>query len=913
MGAKSKSELGMIKTRERVYKEIAKSPRDLVTLRDLLVKKKVVDSGNKFDKAVAMLKEQGRISVKSGFVMALPEQIKHGTFVAHGKSGYVLIDGDSRQFAIYPEDSEGYRSNERVNIAFTDDGRVRKPFIVSKYETDEPSLRDELPKNDTSLVLGRVVKRSHDELVFIPNDKSRFTQNIMILNPKNSLTQYQDKICLMKLTEGEKGDLAAMGIITEIKGDAGNPIHEYEAIAEAHGANMSWSDEAVEEEMKNIPTEVDLSGVCLVDEQGKVLAGEGDKIVDLRHLDFATVDPATCKDMDDAIYSTYDEDGNLVVYTAVANVSKYVDLNSEIGKRYLMAGFTTYAPNRAYNILPPQLSTGICSLNPNVDRLALVMKTVIDEKTGLPKSSKIMDAVIESKEKYSYEQAQAIVDEKPMQLEELKAKCSEGKLSKEEQVVLNKKASDILWKGFNRRNLIKFETKDEYDVIFNDDYSDIVDIKEGENCAYHKVIEAFMLTANEATAEFAKEKHLSNIYRVHQMPDENKEAQASEFFSFLGIPFDGDLSPRGLQKVIASVKGSHREKIVNNFLVRMQSRAKYSSSTSPSSVEYVKKDFSQRKGGAIAGAKSSKFEKTLRSHSEGMENISHFGLQSKAYSHSTSPIRRIADYVTHYNILAYIKGKTPIDEKTVEEIAAWANEMQDANKSAEREFQEVNSAIYCEGHLGEIMKGYISGFRWISEVVGSAGGVDNLGVIVENESKGIRALIPAVEVLPSNARNVCFSKFGSAIISKVTGKPVIKLCEEVAFKIQSANRITREVSATTDLEREINSQSEDALSFDRRITFPFKQSANPTLTAKRQRMLQGEAYDSKYENSGEYKEQLNDQRGKKFQSTSEKRVGMKMDGQEAINAERKAGQQYKHKKHERKMQDKEIIDEDENF
>jgi len=178
MGAKSKSELGMIKTRERVYKEIAKSPRDLVTLRALLVKKKVVDSGNKFDKAVAMLKEQGRISVKSGFVMALPEQIKHGTFVAHGKSGYVLIDGDSRQFAIYPEDSEGYRSNERVNIAFTDDGRVRKPFIVSKYEAEEPSLRDELPKNDTSLVLGRVVKRSHDELVFIPNDKSRFTQNI---------------------------------------------------------------------------------------------------------------------------------------------------------------------------------------------------------------------------------------------------------------------------------------------------------------------------------------------------------------------------------------------------------------------------------------------------------------------------------------------------------------------------------------------------------------------------------------------------------------------------------------------------------------------------------------------------------------------------------------------------------------
>lgn len=897
MNASRAKELKSIKTRERVYREIACSPKDLVTLRAFMVKKHLVDSGNKFDKAVEMLKTSGRVIVKGGLVMANPKDIKTGIFVVRGKSGYVLIDGDSRQFAIGRENSEGYNSNERVNIGFLENGDKKEPFIVSRQvEKEEKTFRDDVPLQDSSLVVGRVTKVSHDELVFIPNSKN-FTKNVIILNAKKTLAKYQDKICVMKITENEKAGLPASGIITEIKGEAGNPIAEYDAIAESHGANMSWSGEALVKEIENIPSEVDLSGYTLVDESGKVIkAGGSQKIVDLRELGFATVDPATCKDMDDAIYSTYDDEGRLVVYTAVANVTKYVDLESEIGKKYIQGAFTVYAPNKAYNILPPELSTGICSLNPNVDRLALVIRSVIDEKSGLPIESTIMDAVINSKEKYSYEGAQKICDSNSdVRLDDLKKKIFAGEiLTKDEQVILNSKVSDILWRGFNKRNLIKFDTKNEYDVEFNSDFSDILDINAQPHIPYHKVIESFMLTANEAAAEFTKKHGLPNIYRVHDEPSEDKLAQAHEFFGFLNIPFDGDLSPRGITKIVSSVKGTSKEKVVNNFLVRMQSKAKYNNSTNPKSAQFIKSesDFKGRKARAMATIKkNAEFLESL----ENMENISHFGLQSRHYSHTTSPIRRLPDYVTHKNILAYLNGEKLIDEKTVLEIAQWANEMQDANDQAEREFNEVNSAIYCEGHIGEVMRGKITGFKKLID----AGSVDinDIMVIVENEDKGIRVQIPASEVLPRGAKNVAISMFGSAIVNKSNSKPLVRLCEEVAFKITRANRITREAFASTDLEKELDNSSQEQIIDSGYLASDEKIVCNPALSAKRQRMLNNVVFNKAYVNSPEAQEEMFESRGRKHKGKVSSELGIEdVKGDEAYKTNKHASIKYRSRK-----------------
>jgi len=910
MNNKKSKDFKFIKTREKVYKEIAKKPQDLTTLRTYMVKKHLVDSGNKFDKAISMLKESGRIVLKAGNISLTPQSVKTGVFVLRSKGGYVLLDGDNKQYAIKRENSEGFNSNERVNIVFSDENGHLEPFIVSKAEkTSEKSIRDDLPVQDSELILGRVTKVSHDELIFIPNDR-RFTRNIMILNPKTDMAKFQDKICLMRIGDREKNGIPATGYIVEIKGEAGNPISEYDAIAENAGANMSWSSEKLEKEISEIPSEVDLTDKVLVAESEKTIQRGEDEVVDLRNLAFTTVDPATCKDMDDAIYSTYDEKGRLVVYTAVANVTKYVDLNSEIGKRYIQGGFTVYAPNKAYNILPPQLSTGICSLNPNVDRLAFVVKSVINEKTGQPISSTIMDAVICSQEKYSYERAQEICDENPdINMENLKKKILAGeKLAKEEQVIMNSKTADILWKGFKKRNSISFETRNEYDVHFNDDFSDIVDITAQQHIPYHKVIEAFMLTANEATAKFCLDNNIPNIYRVHDMPNEDKLAMAYEFFGYLDIPFDGDLTPMGIKRIINNVSGSRKEKVVNNFLVRLQSKAKYNNSPNPKGGELVvNRDKSDKSKTSTISVSRQQLREQIEESMQYMENISHFGLQSKHYSHTTSPIRRISDFVTHKNILSYIHEKEMIDEKTVLEIAQWANQMQDAVDQAEREFDDLNSAIYCENHIGEVMRGTVCSFKKLKE--GKDMTASDILVLIEDEEKGVKVQIPASEILPNETKNVTISMYGSAIVNKNNSNALVRLCDEITFKLVKSDRITREVSGTTNLEKEIDNSEYD-YEFD--VSDYEKAVANPQLSAKRQRMLNKVRYNGEYTNSIEFKDETNAKRGKKHKERLIARTGIEeIDDRQAFIENHKANIKYKNRKNELRTVDYEY--EEENF
>ena len=439
MGSKREQKEFLIK--ERVFKAIAVKSGDLFTVQEWLLKYKVADSRTKIRKAIDSLVQEGRLIIEGKNISINRAEIKK----ARLSSGYLYFDGDSHRYYIDRDDTKGIKGNSNVLVSFYNkyiNGRsVKVPFVIKEDEATNQSGKED------EVVYGRVVKTSHDELIFFANDKKRYRNPLFILNDKRTIAKYQDKICTMRVISDEKGSQG--GILLEIKGEAGNPIAEYDAIAESHGAIMSFSDPLVQAEIEKLPTEVDLTGknLCLEQDYEEMRKVKNNVVVDLRNLQFTTTDPATCKDMDDAIYSTIDKNGNIVVYTAVANVTKYVKLNSEIGRRYIKAGFTTYAPNKAYNILPPELSTNICSLNPNVDRLALVIKTTLN-KDGEPIESTIMDAVIKSKQKYSYEEAQAIVDSVDISKEDLRGKIQSGEvLTLDEQVIMNKVASDLLWKG----------------------------------------------------------------------------------------------------------------------------------------------------------------------------------------------------------------------------------------------------------------------------------------------------------------------------------------------------------------------------------------------------------------------------------------------------------------------------------
>ena len=756
------------------------------TMRKVLLTKGKIPAKNKFQTAFEGLVALGKLTLNGENVSINPSVLDIGLLQKNGEKYFVVTPKSKKHFEISKSVASGYKTGDLLDVVI--EPTQQKAFVMGKSKKEKSSAETK-PKetkkktvtiDNENLVLGRVVKISHDELVFIPNKKSIPSRQIPILNNKDEYSSFQDKLCIMNLTDINAPLLG--GHIIDVKGDAGNPIHEYDAIAESYGGIMSWTGENIENEIAKIPTTVSIDSTKLISEEDASWNQKGN-VVDLRHLPFVTVDPATCKDMDDAIYSTFDGNGDVVCYTAVANVTKYVDLNSEIGERYMNAGFTIYAPNKAYNILPTKLSTGICSLNPNEDRLAFVVKTVIDKSNGSVKSSNIYDAVINSKQKYSYEQAQEVVNflDGDGSKEYLQYKAAIGEdFSLEEQLLMNYYAGQTIKVGFDQRKMIRFVSNKEREIIFDDGLQDVVDIKTLPHLQYHEIIEAFMITANESTAKYAKDNNLDNIFRVHDQPNPRKVDRADEFFSLLGIEFDGDLSAQGTRTLIELIKDTSSEEAVNKFLIKMQSRAVYSDHLYS--------------------------EKTNSSDWLG-DKISHYALQSPHYSHTTSPIRRVPDYITQYNILANMHGTKPLPAYKIQKVVEIANQRQLEVDQAEKDFEDISSVIYCEKHIGELMHGRVSKLRFASP---EEGYTDDIVVIVKNEEKGISVEIPLSQILGRTTEDCGLSEQHCAVYNG-RGDIVLTLCKPIDFYIDKADRKTMIVVGKTNKElvksAEIKSQN----------------------------------------------------------------------------------------------------------
>ena len=769
----------LIKGMSAIYKYVYENPGvhgDV--LRKQMINKGKIASKEKFSRLFESLLSLGKLTMNGEFVSVNPKIISLGILQKNGNESFIVTPNSKKHLPVQKSIASGYSSGDVLDLVVEFSGKDSRVIVIGKSnkklepkQKPKPEVKQFSHLNNDNLVLGRVVKLNHDDLVFIPNKKSILTRQIPILNAKDEQSAFQDKICVMNLEDINTPLLG--GHIVAVKGDAGNPIHEYDAIAESYGAVMGWDDTIIKSEIAKIPTSVDIDSLSLISE-AEADFKQKDAVVDLRNIPFATVDPATCKDMDDAIYSTINEEGDFVCYTAVANVSKYVDLNSEIGRRYVNGAFTIYAPNKAYNILPTELSTGICSLNPDEDRLAFVVKTVIDKTTGKAKESKIYDAVIKSRHKYSYEDAQQIVDYLDVDgaKDYLKYKALVGEeLLPEEQILMNYYAAQAIKTGFEQRRMIRFNGNKEREIIFDEDLDDVVDIKIIPHLFYHEVIEAFMITANEATAKFAKDNKLDNIYRVHDEPNPRKLERANEFFDILGIDFDGDLSAQGTRNLIDLIRNSSQEEVVNNFLIKMQSRAIYSDHLYSEKHDEVAEEWSG-------------------------EQISHFALQSPHYSHTTSPIRRIPDYLTQYNILAKMHGTKPISLGKIQDVVEIANRRQLEVDQAEKDFEDISSVIYCEKHIGEKMTGRITKIRYTSP---DEGYEDEIVVIVKNEENGVSAEIPLSQILGRPTLDCSLSEQCCAVYDG-RGNIVVTLCKPLEFIIEKADRKTMIVVGRTNKE-----------------------------------------------------------------------------------------------------------------
>ena len=764
-----------------IYRYLAKHPNThRNTVRNELKKKGKINSKTKFSIILESLIKSSRIDVVYRENIALnPRIVKIGILQRNNDGYYVVTPNSKIHFPVEKSVASSYKVGDILNVVIekNTDG-IQTAIVLSinqktkiephyTHETIEQNENNSPKEMDPNVVLGRVVKISHDNLVFIPNKKSFTTRQFPILNNKEELSSFQDKICTMKLIDIDAPLLG--GHITDVKGDAGNFIHEYDAIAEHYGAIMSWEGEEIEKEISELPNKVDVSKLDLISEEDAPHLQKG-HVVDLRNLNFVTIDPATCKDMDDAIYSTIDENGDIVCYTAVANLSKFFKLHSEIGRRYTRAAFTIYAPNKAYNIAPSKLATGVCSLNPNEPKQAIVFKTILDKHTGQVKNSAIYDALIESRHKYSYEDAQSIVDNmQEVTREMLEEKISTNQaLTDDEQILMNSFAAQTIQAGFNNRRMLQFVSNKDRRIVFDQDQTKIEDIKQVPHLATHKLIENFMLTANETAAKYARDNNLNIVYRVHDAPNPKKVDRATEFFDILGIEFDGDLSAQGTTALLELIKDTANEEIINNFLIKMQSRALYSDHLYSSKKDDNENDW--------VG-----------------EKISHYALQSPHYCHSTAVIRRLADYVVHHNILAHIHGTNPISKDSISKIVEILNQRQIEIDQAEKDFEDISSVMYCEEHIGEKLHGRITKFRYASPEEGYQ---DEIIVIVKNQEKGINVEIPLSQVIGQPSYDFDLSGQRCAVYDK-KGNAILTICKPLDFIIEKADRKSMTVVGKT--------------------------------------------------------------------------------------------------------------------
>jgi ribonuclease R len=393
--------------------------------------------------------------------------------------------------------------------------------------------------------------------------------------------------------------------------------------------------------------------------------------VDLRNMPTVTIDGETARDFDDAV-SLRREGDNCRLWVSIADVSNYVRPGSALDRDAYLRGTSVYFPDRCIPMLPERLSNGICSLNPNVDRLTMTAEMLFDRNGGILESS-FYPSIIKSSARLTYTIVkQIIVDSDPEMMDKHRPLTP---------MLLDMKELALCLQAMRRkRGSIDFDLPEPEVIIGLTGQTEGI-IRAERNLA-HQLIEEFMLAANEAVATWITGRGIPFLYRIHENPDPAKLINFQEFIYGFGYEFElvaERVNPADLQRLLVQAEGRPEERMLNYALLRCMKQARYSA-----------------------------------------ENLGHFGLASQCYCHFTSPIRRYPDLVVHRILRAALVLEGQKDGKKVQrelstatsrlgEIAEHTSKRERVAMEAERDVVELKKVQFMQQHLGEEFNGFITG------------------------------------------------------------------------------------------------------------------------------------------------------------------------------------------------------------
>ncbi len=577
------------------------------------------------------------------------------TLHALADDGKIVRKGTQFSYRSAPEEATGRLTVHPQGYGFVlVEGRATDLFVPpdamkNALDGDTVEVKIQSPPGDQrpEAAVVRVVSRGRSQVVgtfklrgksgVVKPDEPRFRYDVFVGPEGIGAAKDGDKV-IVSLDQFEKGEIMPSGRILQVLGHSDDPEVRVLALALALDVRSDFPEEALAES-EALPD-------TIADEEIK-------RRLDLRQSRIFTIDPVDAKDFDDAIHVTPLENGDVEVGVHIADVSHYVRPGTALDAEAYARGTSVYLVDRVIPMLPEKLSNRVCSLAPHEDSLtySCIMRVGPD---GTLRSWKIAETVIHSHARFSYEEAQTIL---------------EGQAEHEYAGDLRRAAAlaATLTKKRMAEGSIDFDLPEVRIVLHEEGHATGVYRK--ERMASHRLIEEFMLLANRAVALESQKRPM--MYRIHEPPDAERIQALAEYVRAFGLKLpltEGNVTSHDLNRLLNEVQGTPESIVVTSAALRSMSKAKYSP-----------------------------------------HNAGHYGLGFSHYTHFTSPIRRYPDLIVHRLTKQYLAGGPDAEMEKLESQGLHLSEREKAATEAERESVKLKQIEYLQGHVGDVFEGVVSG------------------------------------------------------------------------------------------------------------------------------------------------------------------------------------------------------------